>query len=209
MSANNGGANRRDFLKSASALVAAACAPGTGADAPAAATSGTPGARHAPFNTTLLASLGATVLPASLGADGQTAAVAAFVKWCDGYDPVAEEMHGYGYADIRYLPADPVPAWHAQLDGLDRLAQRVHKKAFATLDLAQRQALVGMVTRDVRGDRLPAPLDASHVAVALLAHWASQPDAWNRALGVSVSPNSCRPLADAIRKPLPVAGPRA
>jgi len=199
---------RREFLKTAGLLVAAAaCAP----TREHARTDHVDDAEHHPratgFDSALLASLGAAVLPASLGADGQRTAVAAFVAWCEGYEPVAEEMHGYGYADIRYLPADPVPAWRAQLDGLETLAQRVHHAAFASLDLAQRQQLVEMALRDAPGADLSSPLGAHHVATALLAHWSSSPDAWNLAMGVVVSPLTCRPLAAALAKPpaLPAA----
>ena len=207
---------RREFLKAAGIFVAAAaCAPTRG-DSDQRAANAEP-AEHHPrttgFDAALLASLGATVLPASLGTAGQSAAVAAFVSWCEGYEPVAEEMHGYGYADIRYLPSDPVPAWRAQLDGLDLLAQRVHHTRFTALDLAARQTLVAMALRDSPGADLSSPLGAHHIATALLAHWSSSPDAWNLAMGVSVSPLTCRPLAAATQKPaalpaaLPVAKP--
>lgn len=198
-------ANRREFLKSAGVLVAAAaCTPGTETRR---STGGVQisATRSADFNGPQLAALGETVLPASLGAQGQREAVAAFVAWCDGYDPVAEEMHGYGYADVRYLPSDPVPAWRAQLDGLDVLSQRVHHSAFTQLTIADRQSIVARATRGARGDRLPSPLAASHIAIALLAHWASSPAAWDLALGATVSPARCRPLHEATRKPLPLA----
>jgi hypothetical protein len=58
---------------------------------------------------------------------------------------------------------------------------------------------------DVRGDRLPAPLDARHVALALLAHWASTPAAWDLACGARVGRGTCRPLAESPRRPLPIA----
>ncbi len=199
------GANRREFLISATVLVAAAaCTPGTDAtivtDSPR-----TQPLRDADFNPVQLSALADTVLPASLGTAGQRAAVTAFVAWCDGYEPVAEEMHGYGYADVRYLPADPVPAWRAQLDALDRLSQRVHHAPFASRSLAERQALVAQATRSVRGERLPSPLAANHVAIALLSHWASTPRAWDLALGVQVAPMTCRTLDGATKKPLPIA----
>jgi len=209
MDDENRARGRRDFLKAAGLMVAAAAcgpaaerapAPASGADAPVASP------RTTGFDPDLLSALGTAVLPAALGAAGQRAAIAAFVAWCDGYQPVAEEMHGYGYADVRYLPADPAPAWRAQLDGLDLLAQHVHHTRFTSLDLATRQAVVAMALRDIPGDALPAPLDAGHIAVALLAHWASSPGAWDRALGAAVAPETCRPLADALKRPSPLNG---
>ena len=207
--------SRRGFLKAAGALTAGiaarnvACADGTtskNATALSASAGADAGAGKRPvLDNDLLASLGRTILPAMLGVDGQRAAVAAFTTWCNEYEPVAEEMHGYGYSDVRYLPSDPVPAWQAQLLGLDLLAQRVHHTSFVKLTPADRSAIVGMATRGTRGDRLPAPLHADHVAVALLAHWASSPAAWDRALGVAVARSTCRALGDATRKPLPLA----
>lgn len=193
------GASRRTFLKTAGAIasgVAAStvgCAPGQES-----ATS----ARGAGLDRASLDPLAEVVLPAELGADGRAAAVTAFVSWVSGYEPVAQEVVGYGYSDIRYLPPDPAPAWRAQLDALDLLAQRVHKAAFASMDVARRAEVVTQALGSERGARLPAPLDARHVAVALLAHWASSPGAWNLAMGVEVSPGACRPLEGATPRPV-------
>jgi hypothetical protein len=198
---------RRDFLKSAGLITVGAATLGPVAcDAPDAAPGAATTDRPLGFDRPLLDALAVAVLPESLGAAGITRATEAFVQWVDGYEPVAEEMHGYGYSDIRYLPADPAPAWRAQLQGLDLLARKSGQKGFAELTTAQRRDVLTAVLRGVRGDRLPSPLAAQHIALALLAHWSSRPDAWNLALGVQVSPATCRVLADAPRKPLPIAG---
>lgn len=210
--------SRRTFLKSASALTVgvasatvvtgvAGCRLAAG-DAPSVARADATSARETGFDRPLLDAVASVVLPASLGADARRAATEAFVAWADGYDPVAEEMHGYGYADVRYLPSDPSPAWRAQLDGLDVLARRTHGTAFTRLDSSTREAVITRALRDVRSDRMPTPLTASHVALALLAHWAASPAAWNLAFGADVSPSSCRPLGAATRKPLPIGPSR-
>jgi hypothetical protein len=203
---------RRAFLKAAGVLTLGA------ATVPAAAcrmedqsaqrrTDAAGGAnREQGFDRSLLDAVAAAVLPESLGSDGIRRATDAFVAWSDGYDPVAEEMHGYGYAEIRYLPADPAPAWRAQLAALDTLALRMTGRAFPALELVGRRDVLAEAMRGERGESLPAPLMARHVATALLAHWAAQPAAWNLALGVQVNPSVCRTLADAPRKPLPVVG---
>lgn len=202
--------NRREFLKAAGVLaVATACSPSTVADRdggkslPANSPS-RPVSFSSSSDVSLLRAVGDTVLPESLGAASRAQVVADFVAWCDGYDPVAEEMHGYGYADVRYLPPDPVPAWQAQLRGLNVLAERMHHHPFAKLGMPERMQVIASATRRVRGERLPSPLAADHVVVALLAYWSSTPDAWNRALGVTVSPTTCRPLAGVDKKPLPI-----
>jgi hypothetical protein len=202
-------AGRRSFLKLAGALAvstATACQFETRIPA---VSSPTNGDRNTNFDRALLDAVGTAVLPSELGNTGVAAAVAAFVVWADGYDPVAEEMHGYGYSDIRYLPADPAPAWRAQLTALDLLARRSLRKSFVELTVGQRRAMIANAVQGVPGDRLPSPIDASHVALALLSHWASSPDAWDLALGVKVQGGSCRVLGDANAKPVPMTGRRA
>lgn len=202
-------AGRRSFLKLAGALAvstAAGCTLETRVPATTAAPSSD---RQTGFDRTLLDAVGGAVLPAELGAKGLDAAVSAFVAFVDGYDPVAEEMHGYGYADVRYLPPDPAPAWRAQLAGLDLLARRSMRKSFAELPVATRQGLLTGAVTGAQGDRLPSPIDAPHIALALLAHWASSPDAWDLALGARVQAGNCRVLGDANARPLPITGLRA
>jgi hypothetical protein len=85
------------------------------------------------------------------------------------------------------------------------MARRSRRRAFAELPAAERRAMIEGALGDARGDRLPAPLDARHVALALLAHWASSPAAFDLACGARVGRGTCRPLAESPRKPLPVA----
>lgn len=208
--------SRRGFLKAAGAVAATAaaasvgCAPATErdsatrtGDAPATRTTGR---QPIALDRPVLDALGQVMLPSALGAAGQAAAVAAFVAWVEGYDPVAEEMHGYGYADVRYLPADPAPAWQAQLAGLDVLARKMRGQPFPTLDVAARQAVVAAALANVAASGLPSPLGASHVAVALVAHWTATPAASDLAWGARVGALTCRSLDGVAGKPLPIVG---
>ena len=136
-------ASRRTFLKVAGAVAASAaaatvgCARESPGDSPGSAATGSTAIAN-PNRSNLdrltLDALGDVMLPTSLGVEGRSAAVGGFVAWLDGYDPVAEEMHGYGYADVRYLPPDPAPGWRAQLEGLNSLARKMKQKGFAQLD---------------------------------------------------------------------------
>jgi len=207
--------SRRAFLKVAGKVAATtvaastagvvACTPsdpkGTN-EAPAAAGA----ARATGFDRRTLDALGEVLLPAALGAAGRKAAVDAFVAWVDEYVPVAEEMHGYGYADIRYLPPDPAPGWRAQLEGLDLLARRTRQRSFAELDAEGRRAVVTAALAPQGGASIPDALGAPHIALALLAHWTNSPDAWDLALGAKVARDRCRQLQGVERKPLPLAG---
>jgi hypothetical protein len=209
--------SRRRFLKVAgvaaagaaasAAGVTASCAPGSDGERPAAAARGARGARRGAveLDRGTLDALGDVMLPGAIGAAGRKAAVDAFVQWVDGYDPVAEEMHGYGYADIRYLPSDPAPNWRAQLEGLDLLARKSRRAAFADCDATTRLELVTAALRGVRTPRLPDPLGAPHVAVALLSHWTASPAARDLAFGVQLGAGTCRSLEGVSARPLPLA----
>lgn len=190
--------SRRTFLKTASTIASGVAATSIGCAPP----DGQPNTTAAEgFDRALLDPLAEVALPSELGADGRRRAVESFLAWAAGYEPVAQEMLGYGYSDVRYLPADPTPAWRAQLAALDVLAGKMRRSSFAALDVAGRTEVLTAALGSERGQRLPAPLEARHVAVALLAHWASSPGAWNLAMGAEVSPGSCRPL----QATLPVA----
>ena len=201
---------RRSFLKTAGLLAASTAAGCTlESHVPESAPASAARERETGFDRTLLSAVGHAVLPEELGAQGTAVAIDRFVAWIDAYEPVAEEMHGYGYADIRYLPPDPAPGWRAQLTALELLARRSKRKPFARLTMPERRELISSALGGERSERLPAPLDARHVALALLAHWASSADAWDLALGAKVQPNTCRVLGEANAPPLPIVGLRA
>jgi hypothetical protein len=194
--------DRRTFLSQAAASMAALTVAG---ELKAAPQQGAAAAARA-LDARLLAALGEAVLPESLGAAGRTHAVSAFGEWLAAYVPVSEEMHGYGYAEIRYTVADPAPGWNAQLQGLDLLAKKQFGAGFAALRADQRDTLVRAQLATVRNGRLPAdPLTAPHVAIALLAHWARSSEATDLAYGVQIMKDHCRSLAASPHKPLPLA----
>ena len=209
--------NRRSFIKRAALSAAAASvlpAASHAAETGMAAASGeaarprdaTPTATATTLDEVLTAAVGDAVLPESLGAAGRADATAAFLTWIADYRPVSEEMHGYGYAEIRYTPSDPAPGWNAQLAGLDLLARATQKRGFVALDVETRRALLTTQLSRVAGSRLPSnPLTAPHVAIALLAHWAASSAATDLAYGARVIAGNCRPLAETVRRPLPLA----
>lgn len=154
-------------------------------------------------NVAVLAALGAAVLPAELGADGTSRAVADFQRWMDGYRPGAEANHGYGTGRIERLAADPRPQWRSQLAALDAEARRSGGQSFAALSTDQRQALVRTALAGERGESLPSPLAARHIALALLAHFYDSPAANDLCYQTQIGRQQCRPL-DAVRQ-APVA----
>ncbi len=154
----------------------------------------------------LLQALGGAILPELLGDAGRMRGITAFTSWLALYTPVAEEMHGYGDAEITYTPSDPAPGWNAQLVGLDLLSRRKHRRGFARLSVALRREVAGVQLARVSGTRLPAnPLAAPHVAVALLAHWAASSEATDLAYEARIMSGKCRLLSETSRAPLPLA----
>ena len=152
--------DRRTFLKHTALGAAATAVPGvvhaeltTVASKPVPATPVDP-APHA-LDGALLQALGEAVLPESLGAHGQRLAVAAFASWLAAYRPVAEEMHGYGQAEITYTPNDPAPGWQSQLQGLELLAQRSQASGFAALDVAARRSVLKAPLARIGDARVP------------------------------------------------------
>ena len=194
--------DRRDFLKRAATVAAATVvAAGDGGAQPAAVPPS-----HRALDPGMLAAVGDAVLPESLGATGRTSSVRAFAAWIAAYQPVAEEMHGYGDAEITYTPADPAPGWNAQLEALDLLSRRKFRRGIAAIDTAKRRELIAAQIGRA-GARLPSnPLQAAHVAVALMAHWADSSAATDVVYGAKIGKGECRILADSPRKPLPLAG---
>jgi len=156
-------------------------------------------------NATTLAALGAAVLPSELGPEETTRAVESFQRWMDGYRPGAEINHGYGTGRIETVPADPRPQWKAQLAALDAEARRSGGQSFAALTRERRQALVRTAVSGGRGESLPSPLGARHVALALLGHFYDSPAATDLCYDAQIGRQQCRPLAAQREQPTPLA----
>src|SRR5437016_2392672 len=156
--------------------------------------------------STTLRALGDVVLPSELGATGAARVVESFRRWMIEYREHAELTHGYGTSRIRYSGPTPVTRWTSQLDALDAAARKQGGASFASLPTERREKLVRAALAGVRVDRLPAVGDADHVAVALLAHFYASPAATDLCYGVAIGRESCRPLGQSARQPLPLHG---
>jgi hypothetical protein len=125
----------------------------------------------------LLTQLAEVVLPGELG-DIDTARVGrAFARWAEGYQPGAELNHPYGTATIRFAGASPVGRWRSQLDTLQQSARSRFGRSFEAVSLGQRRELVQAALSAERVDRMPSPLSAGHVAIALLSWYFASPEA--------------------------------
>ena len=177
--------DRRTFLTVLAALPAAAAWPVHGAGVRAAS----------------LHALADAILPTALGNDGISTAVDLFRGWLDRYQPGAELDHGYGSGTLRYAPADPRPQWTTQLEELDAAARAQHNAAFDSLDRVTRRRLVATRIEGMNADRLPAPLAARHISLALLAWFYTTPTAHDLCYRARITPQTCRPLQDVTAKP--------
>ena len=151
-----------------------------------------------------LDALAEAVLPSALGRAGSHRAAAAFRAWGAGYRENAELVHGYGTSRLRATGPTPLTRWSAQLDDLDKRAQANYQRAFRALTVADRTAIVRAALQGERLDRMPSVASASHVAVALIAHFYESPAAMDVCYGARIGRETCRPLAAQSKQPLPL-----
>jgi hypothetical protein len=113
-------------------------------------------------------------------------------------------VHGYGTSRLRTTGPTPLTRWTKQLDELEAAAQSAHGKRFRDLAVADRTTLVRSALKGQRTDRIPSLVDASHVALAVLAHFYESSDAADLCYEARIGKNQCRPLSASKAKPLPL-----
>lgn len=151
--------------------------------------------------------LAEVVLPSEIGSDGAARAARGFRDWIAGYREGAELVHPYGSANIRYTGPAPVARWRTQLTALDREARNSRGRAFAALTVEERRTLVRTALTGTRTQRLPDPLAAEHVALALMSWYFRSPEAADLCYRARIGRHQCRPLVNAPREPLPLGPP--
>ncbi|MEO7086801.1 MAG: gluconate 2-dehydrogenase subunit 3 family protein [Gemmatimonadaceae bacterium] len=159
---------------------------------------------HLQSDPATLDALAESVLPSALGRAGAIRAAVAFRDWGAGYHEGAEVVHGYGTSRLRVTGPTPMTRWSAQLDALDAQARSAHQRAFKDLSLPQRVDIVRAALQGQRLDRMPAPADAGHVALGLLAHFYESSAANDLCYEAQIGKSTCRPLGESLRKPLPL-----
>jgi len=159
---------------------------------------------HLESDPATLDALAAAILPSELGRAGIAKAARDFRDWGAKYHESAELVHGYGTSRLRSTGPTPLTRWTTQLDELEAQSRSTHQRRFSELTVAQRSDLVRAALQGQRLDRVPAIVDANHVAVALLAHFYDSSAANDLCYGAQIGRQTCRPLSASSRKPLPL-----
>ena len=142
--------------------------------------------------------LALTVLPSELGSEGAARIARDFQRWIDNYRENAELVHGYGTSALRFTRASPRPKWAAQIEILNN-------SGFKDKPLELRRKIVKDLLANLRLDRMPDVATAPHVALGLLAFYYGSSDASDLCYESRIGRETCRPLMQASRKPLPLA----
>lgn len=143
------------------------------------------------------------VLPAELGAARIERATTAFSRWIGSYKAGEETLHPYGSERIGATGASPATRWAEQVAALNADSLAAHGSPFSEQSVANRTALVQAALAKLQvGARMPSPIAAPHVAVALLAHFAESAEGVNLAYARTIDPKQCRPLAASPNLPV-------
>jgi hypothetical protein len=145
--------------------------------------------------------LAQAVLPSYLGKDGAAGVARDFQRWIENYRENAELVHGYGTSALRFSRPSPRAKWAAQIETL-RLSE------FKDKPVDQRREVVTLLLSTERLERMPDIVTAPHVAVGLIAFFYASSEAADVCYQARIGRETCRALATASRKPLPLAGGR-
>ena len=157
------------------------------------------------LDAAVVRSIAEVVLPAELGNDGFARVSRAFATWAGGYRQGVELVHPYGSTQLRQTGESPLPRWRSQLVALDRDARAQHQRGFTALTREQRREIITTIFAAERANRMPDPLQANHVSLALMAWYFATPEAADLCYEAQIGRNQCRPLINAPREPLPLA----
>ncbi len=150
-----------------------------------------------------LRALADAILPSELGAAGIAAEVAAFQSWIGEYRENAEVNHAYGSSRVRFSGPTPATRWMLQLDDLETRARTGTGKFFAESSIDERRAIVRQAIPGVNAG-IGDVAGASHVALALLAHFYGGAKATDLCYEANVGKETCRTLASSPARPTPL-----
>jgi hypothetical protein len=155
----------------------------------------------------VLHDVAATVLPATIGRQGQDDAVNAFLKWLRGYREGVALAHGYG--DPRLVKSGPSPqgAYAKQLAALQQAAQ-ARGGRFGALPLNVRRELLDAAFTSAEVRSLPGRPDGKHVIADLMAHYFRSSGANDLCYNARIGRNTYRAIRVTTVRPQPLNGGR-
>lgn len=160
--------------------------------------------RLTPDAVDVLREVGATVLPASLGADRVSLVIDRFVAWAHDYEEGVALAHGYGHPRLVKSPVSPVPDYVAQLAALDAAA-RGRGASFAALPLETRRVLLDESLTGAKVVQLPGRPSGQHVVSDLMAFYFRSSEANDQAYRARIGRQVCRTIELTTRRPAPMA----
>lgn len=148
------------------------------------------------------------VLPGEIGTAGHKAALVAFMAWIHDHGAGRYLEHGYGHTRVEKSSAAPVDKYPAQLRALEDAAQRRHARAFVSLDLGARRALLAEALAALKILALDGRPAGAHVAADLMSHYFSSIEANDLCYEAEIGRDSCRSLKGSEEPPEPLAKAR-
>jgi hypothetical protein len=145
------------------------------------------------------------VLPAELGPARTERATIEFARWIANYKEDEETLHPYGSDRLGATGGSPAKAWADQLAELDAMvsARDPQRKSFGVATNEVKHEVLAQALAGLRlTARVPAPLAAPHIAIALLSRFLESPEAHNLAYQRTIDPKTCRPLAASPKEPV-------
>ncbi len=151
----------------------------------------------------VLRDVAATVLPSSIGAQGQDEAVANFLKWIREYQEGVALSHGYGEPRLVKSGPSPRPAYVDQLAALQQAAQ-ARGGRFGALPLAVRRELLEAAFKAADVRNLPGRPDGKHVVADLMAHYFRSSEANDLCYNARIGRNTYRAIRVTTVRPSPL-----
>jgi hypothetical protein len=156
-----------------------------------------------PEAVAMIREVGATVLPASVGADTVSSICDRFVAWANDYQEGVPLEHGYGHPRLVRSAPSPVPDYAAQLAALDAAA-RGRGGRFSTLPLETRRALLDSSLKAAGVTELPGRPAGRHVVADLMAFYFRSSEANDEAYRARIGRRMCRTITLTTVRPEPI-----
>ncbi|MEO7134443.1 MAG: hypothetical protein ABI024_09490 [Vicinamibacterales bacterium] len=152
----------------------------------------------------VLRDVAGTVLPSSIGRNGQDEAVDNFLRWVSDYKENVALSHGYG--EPRLVKSGPTPAsgYARQMAELQQAAQSRGGR-FGALPITVRRELLETAFASAEIRNLPGRPDGKHVVADLMAHYFRSSSANDLCYNARIGRNTYRAIRVTTVRPAPLS----